>query len=300
VLRGTVLAAAALALAGCGGGHARPRIVKARSLPGSYVAADGHRVYFDCEGSRSPTVVFLTGWGVDASTSWASVFDAISHDTRACVYDRLGLGFTTARPNGVRDAHDQERELEQLLANAGIPGPYVLVGHSWGGALARLYAGTHDDVKGVVFLDASVPGQETAIPRALPPKRANEPQVVTELRQPFPAPLVAPEHLAWKRSLREVGRVTDLGDRPILVVTAGRTFVAVPPVERVWFRLQDRLAAISTRRVHVTVPDSGHFVMEEAPSVAIKAIRADVQAVRHGRLPSCADLFNGTTVFCVS
>ena len=71
--------------------------------------------------------------------------------TRACEYDRFGLGLTAAYgpiDRGVRDAHDHVRELEQVLKNGDIHKPYVLVGHSWGGALAVLYAGTHDDVEG--------------------------------------------------------------------------------------------------------------------------------------------------------
>jgi hypothetical protein len=87
---GVVLLVAALVLAGCGG-KARPKVVKARSLPESIVVADGHKVYFDCEGKGSPTVVFLNAWGDDVS-SWIEVFDRASRVTRSCEYDRYGIG----------------------------------------------------------------------------------------------------------------------------------------------------------------------------------------------------------------
>ena len=66
--RGAVIVIATLAVAGCGG-QTHPKPTKAEGLPGSVVVADGHKVYFDCEGKGSPTVVFLNGWGVDLSTS---------------------------------------------------------------------------------------------------------------------------------------------------------------------------------------------------------------------------------------
>jgi pimeloyl-ACP methyl ester carboxylesterase len=183
-LAASVLVIAALTVAGCG---ERPRVEHAAGLlPGMVVEADGHKVYFRCEGEGSPTVVFLSGWGEDTS-SWVSVFAEASSVTRSCVYDRAGIGETPTYgglPRRARDAYDQTRELDQLLRNGGIQKPYVLVGHSWGGALARLYAGNHDDVGAVVLVDSSSPGQDSAIAAALPPKKPGEPSLLTELRNP--------------------------------------------------------------------------------------------------------------------
>ena len=291
---GAVSLLAALALTGCGG-HTRPKVVKARSLPGSVVVADGHKVYFDCEGKGSPTVVFLSGWGVDSS-GWLEVFDRTSRVTRACEYDRYGIGLTSmygALPRRARDAHDQVRELEELLRNADIAKPYVLVGHSWGGALARLYAGTHDEVQAVVLVDASSPGQEAAIAAALPPKKPDEPQLLQELRRPVGNALANPEYLAWHKSLNQTGEVKSLGDRPLIVVTAGNTFVGFKNVMLpVWMGLQKRLARLSSRSVHVLASTSGHFVQLDEPEVVLAAVRAAVEAVRDDeRLASCAAIF---------
>jgi pimeloyl-ACP methyl ester carboxylesterase len=212
------------------------------------------------------------------------------------VYDRAGTGQTITYgplPRRARDAHDQVRELEQLLRNGDIKTPYVLVGHSWGGALARFYAGTHDDVKAVVLVDASSPGQDAAIKAALPPEKTGEPPLLQELRRPPGAALTAPEYLAWHKSLTEVGDVTSLGDRPLIVITAGNTFLGFKDVMfPVWLKLQNQQASLSSRSVHVLAPTSGHYEQTEAPELVLAAIRAAVRATRNGgRLAPCGEIF---------
>jgi pimeloyl-ACP methyl ester carboxylesterase len=292
-----VLVVAVFAIAACGGSAARPKPVRAHGLPGSVVEADGHRVYFDCEGKGSPTVIFISGWG-DDSSSWTTVFDQSARVTRSCKYDRYGLGLTSnygSLPRKARDANDQVRELDQLLQNGRIAKPYVLVGHSWGGALARLYAGRHDDVKAVVFVDSAAPGQIEALAAALPPKRANESPLLSELRQQLAQiahPLESPEYLDWPKSLDEVAGVTTLNDRPEIVLTAGNTFTGdAHPLFSAWLRLQDKLAQLSAQSVHVLVPHSGHYIQQEAPDAVLVSIRAAVNAVRDRKLASCTAIF---------
>jgi pimeloyl-ACP methyl ester carboxylesterase len=277
--RCALLLAAALLVAGCGGAS-HPKPVKDTTFPGWIVAADGHKVHYDCRGRGSPTVVFLNGWGAD-STSWQTVFAGVQRLTRACEYDRLGTGVTgiyAQLPDRARDARDQVDELEQLLRNADIGGPYVLVGHSWGGALARLYAGTHDDVGAVVLVDSASPGQDEALRGVLPPQPSD--------------PLASPEDLAWAKSLTEAATVTSLGSRPLVVITAGSDFPTEPRFFPIWSRLQARLAALSSDSVHVLVPTSSHAVQSDAPATVVTGVRAAVRAVRaDARLPSCRAIF---------
>src|SRR5262245_43977127 len=214
--------ATALVVASCGSA-AHPGAQKVPSLPGSVVMADGHKVYFDCEGTGSPTVIFVSGWGAD-SASWSDLFRGTSRITRACVYDRWRVGFTATyeKPGEgrARDGHDQVRELEQLLHNAEIDPPYVLVGHSWGGSLPGLYAGTHDGGKAAVLVDSAVPGQERALMAAVPPPRPGENSSLDSYRHAPPDdPLQNPEQLAFQKSLKEVDEVKSLGDRPLAVIT---------------------------------------------------------------------------------
>jgi len=230
--------------------------------------------------------------------------------TRVCAYDRAGLGFSASRPGGMlgpgrRDALDELRELEALLRNARIEKPLVLVGHSWGGPLVRLYAGRHrHDVSAVVLVDSSSPDQIRAFAGALPPKRPGEAPGLDEWRHSDVLGSENPENLDWGKSMREVATVATLDDLPLVVVTA-HLGQFPPPADRylapVWARLQNGLARLSSRSVHVIALRSSHFVMQDQPDVVVAAVRAALAAARDdGRLPSCAHLFRMAATRCVS
>lgn len=118
----------------------------------------GRRMNLYCIGKGSPTVVFeagLSSW----SMVWAKVQPQIAKFTRACAYDRSGLGFSdpTARPATAANIVD---DLHRLLLAAGIEAPYVLVGHSIGGLYVRVFADRYRaDVTGMVLVDPVVEGE---------------------------------------------------------------------------------------------------------------------------------------------
>ena len=121
--------------------------------PGQMIDIGGHRLHLYCLGTGSPTVLLeatAPGW----SLYWSNVQPQLARTTRVCAYDRAGLGWSERGPlprTGLRMA----KELHRLLERAGIRGPYILVGHSLGGLVARLYQ--HDypqDVVGMVLVDA--------------------------------------------------------------------------------------------------------------------------------------------------
>jgi pimeloyl-ACP methyl ester carboxylesterase len=116
-------------------------------------AADGARLNFYCMGSGSPTVVFDSGWE-DWAPAWAVVQPQVAKWTRACSYDRAGAGFSSAGPmprTSVRIAD----ELHSALHNAGIKGPYILVGHAFGGDPARTFADRYTtEIAGLVLVEA--------------------------------------------------------------------------------------------------------------------------------------------------
>ncbi|TMA17885.1 MAG: alpha/beta hydrolase, partial [Deltaproteobacteria bacterium] len=122
--------------------------------PGQIVpAGDGARLNLYCTGNGSPTVVFESGWE-DWAPAWATVQPRIAQWTRACSYDRAGAGFSDPGPmprTSVRIAD----ELHTALHNAGIAGPYILVGNAFGGDCVRTFAERYlPEVAGLVMVEA--------------------------------------------------------------------------------------------------------------------------------------------------
>jgi pimeloyl-ACP methyl ester carboxylesterase len=133
------------------GGGTSADIVYAQ--PGQLVSVNGFRLNLYCMGSGSPTVVFDSGWG-DWAPAWSNVQPQIAKWTRACSYDRAGTGFSEPGPmprTSVRIAG----ELRTALHNAGMGGPYILVGSAFGGDNMRTFADLYmGEVAGLVLVDA--------------------------------------------------------------------------------------------------------------------------------------------------
>ena len=109
-----------------------------------------------CGGAGSPAVIFDAALGA-SSVSWTLVQPEVARLTRACSYDRGGFGWSDAGPLP-RTAQVIAAELRTLLARDGVPPPYVLVGHSFGGLVMRIFAAAHpEDVAGLVLVDPAHP-----------------------------------------------------------------------------------------------------------------------------------------------
>jgi pimeloyl-ACP methyl ester carboxylesterase len=122
-----------------------------------HALVDGRLLHWVAAGTGRPTVVLEAGLTAAAS-EWAALLPRIATTTRVLASSRAGYGESTP-VSSRRSAHDSVRDLEAILDQAGVDGPLVLVGHSWGGALVRLYAAQHPDrVAGVVLVDATHEG----------------------------------------------------------------------------------------------------------------------------------------------
>jgi len=132
--------------------------------PGRLVDIGTHRLHVHCVGEGSPTVIFDAALGA-SSLSWSLVHPAVARVTRACTYDRAGFGWSDAGPLP-RTAGRIADELHQLLQRGAVPAPYILVGHSYGGLVMRLFASRHaGDVAGLVLIEPAIP-EEWAEPTA--------------------------------------------------------------------------------------------------------------------------------------
>ena len=164
----------ALALLACGPAAAQQgsSLDEIRHLLEPYASAadavtlpDGRKANFTCMGEGSPTVILIPGLGDFAGISWSGVQPQMAETTRVCAWDRPGWGLS----DGAEGEHTIETStaaLEAALATGAITGPYVLVGHSYGGYESLLYADRHPDrVAGMVMVDASVPDQRAIMER---------------------------------------------------------------------------------------------------------------------------------------
>jgi pimeloyl-ACP methyl ester carboxylesterase len=299
--------------AGCGGHKPRERRVETDKspraapaivgLPGRLVGIGGGRsLFLHCVGSGGPTVVLEAGAGGDSS-NWRDVQPQLGRTTRTCAYDRAGVGNSVAPP-GVRDARDEITDLRQLLARARIDPPYVLVGHSYGGVLARAFTQLHPtETAGLVLIDTmGRDGRRRQL--AIWPKSQ-----APEIRGELATRVIDGVDLGPGEAL--ASRVRTLPDSPLAVITAGRqdNFPRTPAqlaraLERLWSRMQDELAGLSDNSVHVVALRSDHDVPSAhsgQPSVVVGAVQAVVRAARErNRLTPCRRIFNGADIRCRS
>ena len=125
----------------------------------------GRKLNLYCIGEGAPTVVFESGLS-DWSNTWALIQPAIAKRTRACSYDRAGMGYSDPVAPGARMPEAAVQDLKTLLDRAGIDGPLVLVGHSLGGFYAKLFAVTYPErIAGLVLVD---PSEDRLWPRVWP------------------------------------------------------------------------------------------------------------------------------------
>jgi pimeloyl-ACP methyl ester carboxylesterase len=302
-----VLLASAL-VAGCGGGS-EPKAAPARTppppqlvgLPGNLVRIGGGRsLFLHCVGRGSPAVMLAAGLSSDTA-SWRDVQPQLGRITRTCAYDRAGDGNSIAPPGSVSSARSELADLAALVDSAHIAPPWVLVGHSYGGLLVRLFAQAHpDQTAGVVLVDAMGRNQTRRL-LALWPK-SEEPAQRREQATPVRdgVDVVATEALA--------ARVKTLGDMRLAVVTAGRENADVRRMTRRvaraldhnWTTMQDELAALSSDHVHVVALRSEHVVQHGQPLIVIQAVKAVVEAARASApLPPCPRVFSGPAVRCI-
>jgi pimeloyl-ACP methyl ester carboxylesterase len=278
------------------------------TMPGRLVDVGDHRLHVYCTGSGSPTVILEAGLGETSSMMRGWIQPNISEETRVCSYDRAGRGWSEAA-EGPQDGIAVATDLRTLLDRSGENGPFVLAGHSAGGAyvlnLAKLYP---NDVAGIVLLDSMHPEQRTrlggwetfyqAYRRAsalfpslsrigvgrfmyfnyapgLPAEERNEERDFFSTARH--ARSVRDEFAELPTALLQAGDLNTLGDKPLVVVTAGKN------AQDGWQPLQDELATLSSNSLHRNIPDATHTMLAEdevAAGISSEAIRDVVESVR--------------------
>jgi pimeloyl-ACP methyl ester carboxylesterase len=280
---------AVLALVAAGGGYETLSGATDRAVAGApghrLVDVGGHRLDIRCSGSGSPTVVLEPGLGESASAMARWIGPDVARTTRICVYDQAGHGHSEAAAGNHADA---ARDLHVLLERRHIPGPYVLAGHSLGGAFVLSYTHRYPaQVAGLVLLDSMYPHQSNAF-AGMGPLLAVAPTLARTglARLLFDAKDGDPVKQAdqavrdvaeMPAELNRAAKVTTLGDLPLAVITAGGGYQAG------WLGHQDELAKLSSSTVHRIVAGSTHQSLIDDKADAAHssgAIRDIVRAAR--------------------
>jgi pimeloyl-ACP methyl ester carboxylesterase len=327
----SLVAVAALAVAGSSGWNAIALYRFRHPPPGKTYLVDGHTMRIDCMGSGSPAIVLDAGLGNDGLI-WGGVQPALAKTTRVCSYDRAGFGWSDALP-APRDAEHIATGLHGLLAAAGIHGPVVLMGHSIAGIYVREYATRYPtEVAGLIFVDGSTPlqnrnpafkahdsGASTRWLRMLVDQAAltlGIPRLMGVCSQSFPgfdphaAQLEAEDqcHSRPGASAAEIGSIDQSGEETVHTGPYGALPILIfsqDPVKAIsdgepadiaeaWNQMQEDLKRLSTRSRRIVAKGSPHYIQVVRAELIEREVPVFIEQIR-GTAPEPKDYGSTTT-----
>jgi len=275
--------------------------------PGRLISVGDHRLHLLCKGSVGPTVVIEQGAGEPARLWWP-IQDQVAEFASVCTYDRAGYGWSDPAAPG-RTIDQRAQELHTLLANSGLPAPYILVAHSYGGMIVRSFARTYpDQTAGLVLVDT--PDNATMYqPDTL--KFYGRFRYISDVIETaarfgllrllnnwipldrYGFPFVRPgEYAAGADDIQSILHADDsirqslapgiFGNMPVAVLTHGQPFPGPFAVlENDWSAGQTRLAAMSGNSYLEVAAKSNHMINHDEPALVINAIRRVHSAARN-------------------
>ena len=277
--------------------------------PGLMILVGEHRLHLHCSGRGEPTVVMDAGLGGN-SLDWVRVQPKVAEYTRVCAYDRAGYGWSEVGPLP-RTSERIANELHTLLHTAGMQGPFLLVGHSFGGYNVRLFASLHpDETAGLILVESAHEDQFSRLHRegvarntadvntpllTRPSVPGNIPKEVRPIAQSLVATngshlALHAEMISLRQSAVQVRRKASSLDTPTLVISRGlRVWPQTAQGDRMevlWREWQRDLAVrflhdgMKAQRPHMIAERSGHYVHLDQPELVVSAIRHMVESVR--------------------
>ena len=256
-------------------------------------------------GSGHPTVVFEAGMG-DFSRAWHTAQAEVAKVTRTISYDRAGRGQSQFAGNN-RTCDNCLDDLSVMLAALDVEEPFIFVGHSFGGFIARLFAYRFPKkLAGMVLVDSAQEDTVFKIQTILgnvsfPPRQFDESKWLTWLRfhqsqhldPAFPENLLNDEGLDVTACERQVREITSLGDLPLAIISstkrtddrdAGATGIPAETeeaAEKALTECQAKLLELSTNAKQVLATESGHYIQDDQPNLVIATIVQMVEQVKH-------------------
>lgn len=279
--------------------------------PGQLVDIGGYKLHLYCTGAGGPTVI-LDALFPGTVSNWAWVQPEIAEATRVCAYDRAGLGWSESGPEP-RDARQQANELHTLLAKAGIPGPYILVGHSLGGLTVRMFADQYpEEVAGMVLIEGSNPDgwRQMGLPEGvgvdnnmltigtflahfgvfrlglisfyatdtnLPPRERQELQAFFNSVKALET--VRAVALSFSDSLEQVRNTGDIGSKPLAIVLGSEGDGSIKALEELFVEQ----AALSSNSFTVRIDGATHAGLVDTQVYAVQTSAAILQVLEAAR-----------------
>lgn len=234
---------------------------KTTDIPeGKYIKV-GHNSIYTVSFGEGPNVIFESGLGASLA-NWKYVAPSVAEHAHVILYDRAGIGKSTAHIHDqrMRTAQDTVDELILLLKQLHINPPYILVGHSVGGLYLQLFAREYPEmISGVVLVDSVSPNQK--MHDVLPNKSAN----------------YYPEALGIEISKKEVREAKTFPNVPLIVLSATihgpiNGILNSKSNKKQWAELQKKLSTMSTNSQQVIANNTGHCIQLEKPWLVIAAI----------------------------
>lgn len=234
---------------------------------------DGTFTYF-LSGKNKPTVVFESGLG-DDMTSWQLLINKVDRDFQVFTYNRAGFSGSKSK-NNVRNGSVIVKELRSLLQAVQLHPPYVLVGHSLGGAYMELYAKTYpSEVVGVVLVDPN----SSKYPARCKMENLNycdPPSDVPKWASIFLPAAVVGEIKGFSATHTQLNAIEAFPDVPLVVVSAASETEKQPPEQlkarRLYTQMHRELSMMSNKSKFVPCSTCGHYIHQEQPDVVLDAI----------------------------
>ena len=278
--------------------------------PGELIDIGTHRLHINCIGNGSPTVIIDSGIG-GFSLEWINIQNSLADNLKVCSYDRAGYGWSDPGPRP-RTTARISNELRLLLTASKIPGPYILVGHSFGGYNIRYFASKYPGLTaGLILVDSSHPEQFNTEEFKRVEKKRDEKTYKNSYKIRIVDPIISDsfpaenKRIAYRLMASMKSRSTLLNEMdnmeisarqvtkqtnhppyifPVTILTRGKRVWANNDLgerrEQQWLRLQNDLKNISMQSSHYLAEESGHIIHLDQPKFVSKNIMSTALKVR--------------------
>jgi pimeloyl-ACP methyl ester carboxylesterase len=229
----------------------------------------GYRLHAVMAGKGKPSVVFEAGMG-DGTGSWEKVQPEISKIAQTFSYDRPGLGKSDRAPSP-HDLNQSADELHALLQKSGVPPPYILVGHSMGGLIVRVFAYRYPkDTAGMVLVDPADEGTDARLHAKMTPEQWESYRAFMKHHLENPIMRLDMEAMT---SGQEAAAAVPLPSVPKILLSASQSEENSKVFREVAIELHKEWVQKTPNAELVPVPTSEHYIQVVAPKTVIAAIK---------------------------